>query len=151
MITPLTPTDLSACRAIYRNTVRALGPSRYSPTQVAAWSAFADHDDFVDFVLHDHGFGYRDHDALLGFASIAVDGYIKSLYVAAEAGRRGIASQLLHQVMAAVDPVAGYTTVASQFSRPLFARHGFVVETEETTLYNEVSFVRWRMRCPRQQ
>ena len=36
------PDDLTVIEAIYRDSIRHLGPSVYSPAQVAAWAHFAD-------------------------------------------------------------------------------------------------------------
>jgi len=134
---------------LYAETVRALGPQLYRPEQVDAWSGYGAQLDKFQAVLESaETFVWEEAGAVLGFCTIAASGYVNLLYVASHATRRGIGGLLLEHAMnhaASVHGARRFTVHASYFSRALFARHGFVVESEEHVDYGGVAFHRFCM------
>jgi putative acetyltransferase len=118
--------------ALYRRSVRALGPSDYTPVQVEAWAGagptalrFAERmeDGRQAFVVE------REDGVLQGFADLEADGHIDFLYVAPEAKGRGVADRLLDAVEQAARSAEIHRlfSEASEAARRFFVRRGFVV------------------------
>ncbi len=144
--------DVPACATIYAAGVHACGPAAYSPEQIAAWSGFAaDPVRFPAFILEPLTLvAVDDDDQPLAFCGLDADGRVASLYVAPSAMRRGIASTLLAHIAAEAERagIAQLWTQASRFSLPVFLRHGFAIDFEETVAYGEVTFSRHVLRRP---
>jgi len=143
------PSDLAAIERIYRDSIRSLGPSAYSPAQVVAWSGFADdRQAFRDWIATATTFVALDEDRPIGFGGLQSSGRIASLFVAPDAMRRGVGTQLLEHLLAEARG-RGFRVVtahASDFSRPLFARYGFSVTDVEHTTVGGVEFSRYAMQ-----
>ncbi len=160
---PATAADLPALAALYAGAAQALGPQVYTPAQVAAWAAFgADTPAFRDYVLAAETWVAVDADgSALGFCGVAalaapcdegLDAEVKSLYVRADAGRRGIASSLLARVLdrSAAQGWRRLGAWVTPFSQPLFTRAGFAEVQRLQTTWQGVAFERCRMhRLPR--
>ena len=77
----------------------------------------------------------RDHDRVVGTA-IGIDyvhcGWIAMMLVAPEYRGRGLGARLLEAAMAAIPPQLPIRLDATPLGRPLYERHGFVLETPLT-------------------
>ncbi len=151
--------DVPALAALYAEAVRSAGPAHYDATQIEAWAAFADslprssgEARFRSFVLapltlvaEDTVAG--DTSGIVGFAGLASGGHVTALYVRSDRMRRGIGSALLRALIerAEAQGIARLHTEASPFSRPVFARHGFVLDAVETVERRGATFERYRM------
>jgi putative acetyltransferase len=142
-----TAQDVPALAALYESTVRAMGPSRYSPQQVEVWASFAREPAFADFVLTAATFVAECRGAPVGFCGLLSTGRIASLYVSERYSRRGIAGDLLRRVIrhAQARRILSVHTEASEFSRPVFVRNGFVLDAVEQVERGGVCFHRYRM------
>jgi putative acetyltransferase len=138
--------DLPACRELFRRSVREIGARAYPEDQVSVWSAFADSGDFRDFVLGTTTLVKDTGGEILGFAGADQRGHICSLFVDPAHERKGIGSELMAALLARFSHLPELTTMASDFSRPLFERFGFRALEEETTQYQGVNIIRYRMR-----
>jgi putative acetyltransferase len=144
------PDDLTVIEAIYRDSIRHLGPSVYSPAQVAAWARFAD--DAVAFrawIATATTFVAVGAGGPIGFGGLQSGGRIASLFVAPAAMRQGVASRLLEHLLAEARSRGFHdvTAHASEFSRSLFVRYGFSVAVVEHTVVSGVEFSRYAMRA----
>lgn len=154
-IRPATAADLPRLRALYAASARAAGPGAYSEAQIEAWARFASAPAFDAFVLGITTLvAERENERggeMLGFGGLEARGgalgRIASLYVNAGAQRQGVGTALLVALLqeARQRDITRLTTEASVFSRPLFARHGFVLEEIETVERGSVTFRRYLM------
>ena len=141
---PATPADVPALAALYASCARTLGPSRYTPEQVAVWASFgADLAGFTDYVLKadtwvavvaagsrvDLQQGPPAGVAPLGFSGVDDGGEVNSLYVRPDMMRRGLAGQLLAHGLgrAQARGLQRFAAWATPFSLPVFQRAGFVL------------------------
>lgn len=140
--------DLPALASIYRETAQALGPWCYTPAQVAAWARFADSPSFAAYVFDAETWvACDDRGQVIGFSGASTGGEVHSLYVRHDRVRQGIGSQLLAHVLACGrrHGVQRFSAWATPFSRPVFARAGFVpVETVHGE-FEGVMFERYRV------
>lgn len=141
------PADYPAVAAVYRDAVRQIAPSLYTPEQVDAWAAFAETDRELRPMLDQ---GYRlvvenETGGIDAFASLDPADYVSFLY--SRVSRRGYASRLLEALEAEASRrgIVRVRTAASLISHPLFLRHGYTIDYSETVDRNGVSFDRYRM------
>lgn len=140
-----TEADLLGLRSLFAATVDELGPTAYTPAQVAAWKAFADDPGFDDFIFGVHTYVAIRGARAVGFCGIVDDGHVASVYVSPERCRQGIGKTLLSWVLARHPaPTSGrYYGEASVFSLPLFERCGFRRVGTEQTIRHGVVFERF--------
>ena len=139
--------DYTAVKEIYRSAICQLGAACYSPAQVHAWAGHAD-DDIAFAAWLDASIilvAVDDNAAVLGFGGLERPARISCLFVAPRSARKGVGSALVEHLLSLEPSQSGYTTEASELSKPLFEKFGFrVVEVEQTEV-NNVTFARFRM------
>jgi len=150
-IRPLRPDDCHQLIAVYHEAVISQAGNLYSPSQIEAWSQQAGrHDDFRLSLLRGHGLvscAHHDDTIIEAFALLDPADRLSLLYCRGRSSRQGRASALLEALEqhARSQGVPRLRTEASQLSRPLLERRGWVVDGEETVTLGGVAFLRWRM------
>lgn len=149
------PADVPALAALYRATALALGPQVYAPEQVQAWARSTDDAArFAAYILDARTWIAPGADGRpLGFCGVAVHGdtgEVHSLYVRADATRRGLGTALLAHALhdARAAGARAFEAWATPFSRPVFERAGFALRAVVTEPYQGVLFERYRMAGP---
>ncbi len=142
---PIAPEDQSLLREIYADAIESQAPLLYSDEQVRAWAALAWLPGVLDATFRD-GSGWLTTDGS-AFAIRHPEDRLSLLYCRGRASRRGHGSALLNQIEADAwaSGVLQLRTEASQLSRSLLQRRGWVVESPETILIGGVPFERYRM------
>jgi len=143
-----TPADVPLLAELYADSVHKVGLQHYRPLQVAAWAAFArDMPAFRQFILQPVTYIIEDESGIVGFAGIAEDGHIASLYVRSDRGRQGIGSLLLEALLdhAHRHQIKRLYAEANEFSRSLFARFKFRQYDTEVVQRGEAQFTRYLM------
>lgn len=138
--------DIPALATVYRDSVKAIAPQRYSPEQVEAWAYFpSDTEAFNDFIFHPTTFVAELDGMIVGFSGVEENGHIASLYVHSNYNRQGIGSRLLETVIeyAQLHQISRLYTEASEFSRALFEKFGFQVSQTENIIREGVWFHRY--------
>lgn len=137
------PTDAPALAAVYRAAILETGREAYSAEQCAAWAASADdatawaarlQDNWVRVAVAEDENGDEE---IIGFGGILMPGHIDLLFTAPDAGRQGVASLILEDLLelAGAMRTKKITTSASELARPFFEKHGFkLVESGEHAL-----------------
>lgn len=133
-IRPATQGDVEALASCYRDSVLAVASSFYTEEQVRVWAAFGRVSAaFRRFVLDPETIVAVDDDGeVIGFAGLAADGHVASLYVRGGHMRRGVGSRLLKEIVHMADTfnTRRLYAEASDFSRPVFERGGFSLTGE---------------------
>jgi putative acetyltransferase len=141
--------DVPALAALYAEAARVLGPQVYAPEQVAAWVSAGDLTPrFEDYIVGAQTWVARwVDDSIAGFSGIDAEGEVRSLYVRADLGRRGIGTRLLAHALAQARAAGRveFDAWATPFSRPVFERAGFVLERIAREPFQGVVFERYRM------
>jgi putative acetyltransferase len=148
LVRTATDADVPSLAALYEESVRSVGPQRYSPAQVDAWAAFArDEEGFRAKVLDAVCLVAEEDGDAVGFATLESDGVVGLLYVRGDRGHRGFGSALLRALILLAEQrgVRRLRTVAGEFSRGLFERFGFTLFDTEEREYNGVVFRRYWM------
>jgi putative acetyltransferase len=151
---PYRDEDCGATRAVFERAVRLTASGDYSEEQVEAWApAGFGASDLVDWAAERASAQTvvaAEGDEVLGFSDLVDGSLLDMLYVDPSAGRRGIATALLTEIVS-VARAAGTSeieTYASLTARPIFERHGFAVIEQRTAHVRGVSMTNFRMRRP---
>ncbi|WP_168223310.1 GNAT family N-acetyltransferase [Plantibacter sp. M259] len=148
-------TDARATRSIFERAVRVTAAAHYTAEQLAAWVP----DDPPGAVLDDWAarraavktWVAELDDSVVGFTDLDLEtGYLDMLFVDPGAGRRGVGSALIRQVLdeARVVGLHEVTVQASRTAQPVFERHGFVVVREQRVERRGVLIENAVMRMP---
>ena len=142
---PIAPEDQALLREIYADAIESQAPLLYTDEQVRAWAALAWLPGVLDASFRD-GSGWLTSDGS-AFAIRHPEDRLSLLYCRGSASRRGHGRALVDQIEADARAagVRQLRTEASQFSRPLLERCGWVMESPETILIGGVPFERYRM------
>lgn len=143
--------DVPALAALYADCARLLGAQVYSAEQVLAWQRFAeDTAAFTDYVLQPRTWLAQDDAGALGFCGIDAGGEVRSLYVRADATRRGVGAALLAHALAAArkQGLTAFAAWATPFSLPVFGRAGFRLARRVHEPFQGVMFERFRVESP---
>lgn len=148
-------TDARATRSIFERAVRVTAAAHYTAEQLAAWVP----DDSLSAVLDDWAarraavttWVAELDDAVVGFTDLDVEiGYLDMLFVDPGAGRHGVGSALIRQVLDEARAVGLHevTVQASRTAQSVFERHGFVVVREQRVERRGVLIENAVMRIP---
>jgi putative acetyltransferase len=141
--------DVEQLKLIYTAAIQAIGSIYYTPEQIAAWSSFPeDRLAFSRWIIDAYTIIAISSEQYLGFAGLQASGRISALFVAPQFMRQGVASFMLQHLMseAQTRQLPALKTEASEFSKPVFEKFGFEVETLEYINYKNVDFTRYVMK-----
>jgi putative acetyltransferase len=155
LIRPYRDTDARATREVFERAVRVTAAAHYTAEQRTAWVP----DDPLAVVLDDWAARRTAvttwvaviDDSVVGFTDLDVEtGYLDRLFVDPDAGRRGVGSALIRQVLDEARAVGlrEVTVQASRTAQPVFERHGFVVVREQRVERRGVLIENAAMRIP---
>jgi GNAT superfamily N-acetyltransferase len=150
-IRPLRPEDCQQVIAVYEDAVISQAGNLYTPAQIRAWAQHAEGNEaFRSSLLRGHGMvscAGHDDRIIEAFALLDPEDRLSLLYCRGRSSRQGRATALLKalETHARTGGVRRLRTEASQLSRPLLERRGWLVEAEETVCFGGVGFLRWRM------
>jgi putative acetyltransferase len=142
------PDDLDAVLELFRRAVREVASRDYAPAEVAAWAPDEpDRTAWRDRLATGRVVVWEGDGALGGFARLDEDGTIDLLYVHPTRQRRGIARELLADLVAHARErgVRRLTTEASRTALPFFERQGFRLVARQTVWRRGVALENFRM------
>lgn len=135
----------------YSDAVQTLAMPYYRPEQVFAWAQHPiDNPSFQEALERGFGMvGTRDDRpaSVEAFALLDPCDRLALLYCRGRSSRRGLATRLVTslELRARSTGQTRLRTEASQLSRPLLERLGWLVDGEEEIVFAGEPFVRWRM------
>ena len=143
------PDDAPALWAVYSSAIRELAVRDYSPEQIDAWAPAAfDQAMWARRMEGIKPFVAERDGAIVGYADVQPDGYIDHFFVAGDAARQGVGTELMKRIHheAASVGVASLFADVSITARPFFERCGFGVEQQRTLVVSGVALRNFRMR-----
>ena len=148
---PLVPADLGELVDLYRDAVLSQARGRYSEPQIQAWAHHAGSDPGFAASLR-RGVGLAslrtpEGGSIEAFGLLDPIDRLSLLYCRGRSCRQGRGRALVQALEREAHRrgVQQLRTEASQLSRPLLERLGWVVEAEEEVPFAGIPFVRWRM------
>lgn len=143
--------DTEALAELFRDSVRELGRTAYSPSQREAWGKFADDlNAFRSRLERGVTLVSLEGEALAAFGQLDPVDCIELLYCGARFARRGHATAIYLQLekIAREQGVTRLSTIASHLSRPFFEKQGFHLVETERSVFNGAEFERDKMEKP---
>ena len=128
--------DAPALAQVFHESVRMLGPRRYSAAQVEAWAPAPRDPADVHARAADGRLtlvAVSPDGEILGYGDLEHDGHIDQLYCSPKAAGAGVAGQLLDALIgrAAGRGLTRLHVEASELARGLFERRGFVIAARQ--------------------
>jgi putative acetyltransferase len=143
----LVPADLHAIVHLFQAAVKA-STTHYSPSQIKAWAASAEHTSRWEAKVNEHFFlGAFEESQLAGFASLTSQGYVDLLYVHPHYFRKGLGT-LLYSKLEQEARHLGLNVLnvhASALARPLFERLGFKLLHENQAVVGSETLTNYLM------
>ena len=131
LLRPFRDSDAGSTREVFEAAIRGTAAAYYTPEQIDAWCP-ATHDPQAWAAARARAWTIvaEVDDRVVGFSDLRDDGELDMLFVAPEAGGRGVARALVAEVLAEARrrQLSRVTTRASRAARPAFERFGFVVD-----------------------
>lgn len=138
--------DLPELAILFRQTVLANAPQRYTSDQTKTWASLALNEaHFNPLILGATTYLAVEDTRILGFAGIRENGYIASTYVRHDCTRQGIGSLLMNVLLdhASREGMQRLYAEASEFSLGLFTKFGFRLYDTEVVDRNGIQFKRY--------
>lgn len=149
IIRPATSDDLAEITELFYQTITLVNSKDYDPRQIESWAANA---------KNTHGWLQRIREQyfivaelkgqIVGFGSLANDGYLDLMYAHHAFQGQGIASRLITNLeeKAHVWNLTSLYSDVSITARPFFEKQGYAVEQEQAKEVNGVIFRNFLMR-----
>lgn len=144
--------DAPRLAQLFYDSVRALGPRRYSPDQVAVWAPKPPDPAAVHARAMDGRTTLVAVDlsgAVVGYGDLKGDGHVDHLYCSPSAAGAGVASKLLGQLVerAVGAGMPSLHVEASELARGLFERMGFGLVRRREFALAGVMIHNYAMEC----
>ena len=142
--------DAQALIDVFERSVRAIGPSKYSDMQVAAWIGGAKRDalSWNRRILPREAYVAERRDGrIVAWIEMEPNGHLDYLYCSPEAAGRGVADKLYVVLLAGARKlgVRRLTTEASTFAESFLTRRGWRAEGRETVERSGIRIDRTKM------
>jgi len=140
--------DVDKITQLFYDTIQNINIKDYSQEEVDDWSSWhADTDKWLER-MHEHYFIVAEIDAkIVGFSSLAHDGYLDLLFVDKDTQGQGVAGALVSEmVQKAIEQNNDliYSDV-SLTAKGFFERKGFIVERQQLKKSKKKELVNFRM------
>ena len=149
----LGPGDGDQVAAVYRDAVISQAQGLYSEAQIRAWAQVAQEPSFR--AILERGLGLAscsgsDPGSIEAFAVLEPGHRLSLLYCRGRSSRQGRANALMDRLEqhARASGCSQLHTEASQLSRPLLQRRGWLTAATEDVIFAGLPFQRWRMIKP---
>ena len=153
-ITLCQPDELAQVRALFRDTILNVNIQHYDSAQVKVWASAADNElRWQEMLTTQHFLVAKLQDKIIGFGTIAPNGYLDTLYVHHNYQRQGIGKTLIQSLFDYADSqnIGIIKSEVSITARPLFERLGFQVERAQQKIYKDMIFTNYIMSYQRVQ
>ncbi|MEO8209694.1 MAG: GNAT family N-acetyltransferase [bacterium] len=136
--------DIEGIIELYRETVRAVNSKDYSKEQIKVWSEGAEnYDNWKRHILEQYFLVAVIDNVIVGFSSIAPNGYLDFMYVHKDFQRKGIATNLLIEIERKAEEQKNeeiYSHVSAT-AKGFFEKSGYKYFGELKDSYKEVIFI----------
>lgn len=134
--------DLDQILELFEKTVEHINVKDYSEQQIEVWKNAKDKKIWLEKIAQQSFYVAMIGEQIVGFSSVASDGYLHFMYVHHQHQRKGIAYQLLRQIEHRAKQL-GRQRIWSSVSitaQPFFSKHGFQQFDEEHKTVSGVPF-----------
>lgn len=136
--------DIPAIIDLFVNTIKSVNSRDYSLLQISTWYSTGKNADLWKRKMGIQYFIVIEIDSVLvGFASIAPDGFLDFMYVHKDYQGKGIARELLKNIEEKAreqknDKVYSFVSITA---KPFFLKSGYRITAEKRRIVNDVEFI----------
>lgn len=144
-----TADDLDQITQLFQNTVQLINSKDYSPAQIKVWSAGAQSTEgWLSRIRDQYFIVAQEAQNIVGFASLASDGYLDLMYIHHAHQGKGIGSALIEHLFSYAETkrIPLLASDVSITARTFFEKHGFEVVREQSVDIRGVSLTNYRMQ-----
>jgi len=142
--------DLKELQELYYETIININCKDYNADQIAAWASTANRTKSLAKKIKDQYFyvAEKDHEIIVGFASLENSGYLDMMYVHKNFQNMGIAKALLDKIIekAKALSLSEIITNASITAKVFFEKNGFQTVKEQTVFINAIGLTNYKMK-----
>ena len=136
--------DIPEITKLYDETVRAVNSKDYNEQEVEVWASSAENPGMWKSRIAEQYFIVAEADGMVvGFSSIALDGYLDYMYVHKDYQRKGAARKLLEEIelKAVQQNNAEIYSHVSRTAKGFFEKHGYIHSGDKIDPFRGVVFV----------
>ena len=136
--------DIDPVRFLFRDTVISINAQDYKPEEIKVWSeCYRNIESWKKDIETQHFLLAIVNDQIVGFGSIADNGYLDFLYVHKDFQQQGIATKLLFEIEKHANKlqVKKIFSFVSKTARSFFEKNGYSKTGEQVNSLNQIEFV----------
>lgn len=148
-IRPAIKSDVQEITQLFYDTIHTINSKDYTKEEIEDWSSWHnDTDKWVEKINEQYFIVALNEDTIVGFSSLAPDGYLDLMFVHKDFQYQGIATLLLQEIeykAKQINLLSIYSEVSIS-AKPFFEKNGFIVENEQRKRSRNLELVNFKMR-----
>ena len=136
--------DLDQIRFLFRDTVTFINSADYSQQEIEVWAdCYKNTVSWTKNILNQYFLVATINDTIVGFSSLADNGYLDFMYIHKDFQRRGVAKRLLTEIEKHADKLSlnRIFSHVSKTAQSFFEKFGYTKTGEQINKVNGVEFV----------
>jgi putative acetyltransferase len=143
-----TKQDVGMITQLFRDTIQSVNSKDYPADEIEDWSSWwTDYDKWQERIEEQYFIKAMIEDKIVGFSSIATDGYLDFMFTHKDYQRHGVAGNLIRKIERKAKE-QGNDLIYSDVSitaKGFFERHGFIVEKQQFKKSKNKELINFRM------
>jgi len=143
-----TKQDVGMITQLFRDTIQSVNSKDYPADEIEDWSSWwTDYDKWQERIEEQYFIKAMIEDKIVGFSSIATDGYLDFMFTHKDYQRHGVAGNLIRKIERKAKE-QGNDLIYSDVSitaKGFFEKHGFIVEKQQLKKSKNKKLINFRM------
>jgi putative acetyltransferase len=140
--------DIKEITRLFYDTIQVINSKDYPKDEIDDWSSwYTDIDKWAEAINEHYFIVAKLDDKIVGFSSLATDGYLDFMFVHKDFQKQGIAKALLTEIenKASIQQNDRIYSDVSITAKGFFEKHGFDVEKQQMKKSKKKELVNFRM------
>jgi putative acetyltransferase len=133
---------------LFRDTIQNVNSKDYPADEIDDWSSWwTDQDKWQERIEEQYFIKAMIEDKIVGFSSLAPDGYLDFMFTHKDYQRQGVAAGLISKIEKKAKEQGNYLIYSdvSITAKGFFERHGFIVEKQQFKKSRNKELINFRM------
>ena len=143
-----TKQDVGKITQLFRDTIQNVNSKDYPEDEIEDWSSWwTDHDKWQERIEKQYFIKAMIEDKIVGFSSLATDGYLDFMFTHKDYQRQGVSANLISKIEKKAKG-QGNNLIYSDVSitaKGFFERHGYIVEKQQFKKSRNKELINFRM------
>jgi putative acetyltransferase len=140
--------DVGMITLLFRDTIQNVNSKDYPADEIDDWSSWwTDQDKWQERIEEQYFIKAMIEDKIVGFSSLAPDGYLDFMFTHKDYQRQGVAAGLISKIEKKAKEQGNYLIYSdvSITAKGFFERHGFIVEKQQFKKSRNKELINFRM------